>query len=265
MFGAIIGDIIGSKHEFLGTKTKDFNLLNTEKNFITDDTYMTLAVAKAILESENDFKLLRKKTVYHMQMIGNKFPSAYGKLFRKWLKDKNPKPYGSFGNGAAMRVSPCGMYYTNKDDVIACSIAVTSVTHNHFESLKAAEAVALAVFYLKNGMDKINLTKKMRKYYPLKQTLNEIRKTYIFTEEARNTVPQALQSFLEGKDYIDVVRNAISLGGDADTLACISGALAGVYFGIPLSLFVQLDSYIYEEELLSILQEFEKKIPVKIT
>jgi len=264
MFGAILGDIIGSKHEFSGIKTKEFKLLDMDKNFTTDDTYMTLAIAKAILESKKDFELLKKNAVYYMRHIGNKYHAGYGTLFRQWLIEEDPKPYNSFGNGSAMRVSACGMYYDNEKDVISCSDAVTSVTHNHPEGMKAAQVVALAIFYLKKGMSKEELKVKLNCYYPLTKTLDEIRKDYFFTEDAKETVPEAIQAFLEGKDFVDSIRNAISLGGDADTLACITGSLAGVYFGIPKFLYVQLESFIYEEELIKILNDFEKIVPVKM-
>ena len=264
MIGAILGDIIGSPHEFLGVKTKTFKLLDPEDNFITDDTLMTLAIAKAVLEAKKDFKLLSQKAKQYMLEIGNQFPAGYGTKFREWLKSDDPQPYNSYGNGAAMRVSPCGMYYDHEDDVTSCSYAVTSVTHNHPEGLKAAEATALAIFYLKQGMDKKTLKIKMSKYYLLHDTLDEIRSDYQFTEDASETVPQAIQSFLEGKDYIDTIRNAVSLGGDADTLACIAGALAGVYYGIPKKLYMLLDSYVYDDTLLRIINQFEKVVPTKI-
>lgn len=258
MIGAILGDIIGSRFEFEGMKSKHFKLLDMKQNFITDDTYMTLAIAKAIMIAKDDFKRLSEEAVKHMRDIGNRYQAGYGTMFSAWLKSEDPKPYNSFGNGSAMRVSPCGLYYDNEDDVKRCALAVTLVTHNHEEGLKAAEAVALAVFLARNKASKQTIKERMKAYYTFDSSVDDIRTRYIFTENAKQTVPEALTCFFESHSYVDAIRNAVSLGGDADTLACITGSVAGLYYKIPEYIRIQLDMFIYEKELLDILNDFEK-------
>jgi len=262
MIGAIIGDVIGSRHEFSHIKTKDFELLDLNHNFYTDDTLMTLAIGKAVLEAESDFEMLEIKAKEQMLDIGRRYPSGYGTLFNQWLKSDNPKPYNSFGNGAAMSVSPCGFAYETLEEVKKAAFAVTKVTHNHPEGLKAGEAIAVAIFHLRQGVSKYELRKLMQPYYNLYRNLDEIRPRYHFTEDARYTVPQAILSFLESTDFEDAIRNAVSLGGDADTLAAITGSLAEAYYGIPGQLYKQVEPYIYEDEHLKIIDDFYKKYPM---
>jgi len=254
MIGAILGDIIGSHHEFSHIKTKEFELLNPEKNFITDDTLMTLAVSKAVLEAGTDFELLETLSKRYLLYIGRKYPSGYGTLFNQWLKSKNPEPYNSFGNGAAMRISAVGHAYQMLKEVKEASLRVTKVTHNHEEGIKAAETIAVSIFLLRNGASKYDLRKAIQPYYNLYRNLDEIRPTYHFTEEAKHTVPQAIIAFLESHNFEDAIRNAISLGGDADTLGAITGSLAEAYYGIPKDLLIQVDANLYEEELIEILK-----------
>lgn len=265
MIGAILGDIIGSHHEFSKIKTKDFKLLSIKKNFITDDTLMTLAIAKAVLEAGTDFELLEVLAKKYLLEIGRKYPSGYGRLFKEWLKSDDPQPYNSFGNGAAMRVSACGIAYNSLEDVKKAAHAVTVVTHNHPEGLKAAEATAVAIYLLRKGASKYDLRKAIQPYYNLYRNLEEIRPYYHFTEDARYTVPQAVLSFLESSDFEDAIRNAVSLGGDADTLAAITGSLAEAYYGIPDDLATQIDPYVYEDDLVEIIDEFKAKYPIRIT
>ena len=262
MIGAILGDIIGSRHEFLNTKTKDFKLMTIEDNFITDDTYMTIAIADAILKAKDDLDQLSQYAKTSMLYIGNKYPSGYGTLFRKWLKSEDPQPYGSYGNGSAMRVSACGFYYQNEHDVIKCAEEVTKVTHNHPEGMKAARVTALSIFYLKNGMSKKDLKKIMSKEYNLFDKIENIRNYYKFTEDAKYTMKPALLAFLESTDFIDAIRNAVSLGGDADTIGAITGSLAQAYYGIPKDLYIQAEPYIYHDELIKIVNKFEKVVPI---
>jgi type I restriction enzyme M protein len=263
MIGAILGDIIGSRHEFIHTKTKDFKLMSVEDNFITDDTYMTIAITKAILQAKDDFDHLSLYAKEAMLHIGNKYPSGYGTMFRRWLKSDDPQPYGSYGNGSAMRVSACGFYYQKEEDVIRCSDEVTKVTHNHPEGMKAARVTALSIFYLRNGMSKYEFKKIMSKEYNLFDNLDKIRQYYTFTEDAKYTMKPAILAFLESTDFIDAIRNAVSVGGDSDTIAAITGSLAQAYYGIPKEVYIQLEPYVYHEELIDIINQFEKKVPTK--
>lgn len=231
MYGAIIGDIVGSKYEFNNIKTKDFPFISQGCEF-TDDTVMTVAVAKAILRSREENYPFKPILVQEMQTLGRKFPHAgYGGMFSSWLYEEDPKPYNSFGNGSAMRVSPCGLIAVSLDEAIALARASAEVTHNHPEGIKGAEATAAAIFLARMGKNKEAIGGYIcDHYYNLSQTLDEIRPTYWFNETCQNTVPQAIIAFLESTSYEDAIKNAISLGGDSDTLAAITGAIAWSYY-----------------------------------
>ncbi len=263
MIGAILGDIIGSIYEFNPIKTKDFDLIDPMRNHVTDDTLMTMAIGKAVMEAKNDFELLSRKAQAYMLDIGQRYPSGYGGMFKEWLKSDDPKPYGSYGNGAAMRVSACGIAYDTIEDVYLCADAVTAVTHNHPEGMKAARATAEAVFMAKKGHSKIEIRKAMSTYYNMYTNLDEIRPRYRFTEDAKYTVPQAIISFLESTDFEDAIRNAVSLGGDADTLAAIAGSIAAEYYGVPKSLMDMVDEHLVKEELIGLLRGFQELYPQK--
>lgn len=231
MYGAIIGDIVGSKYEFNNIKVKDFPFVSHGCEF-TDDTVITVAVAKAILRCIEENAPFKPILVQEMQSLGRKFPHAgYGGMFSAWLYEEKPQPYNSFGNGSAMRVSPCGLIAVTLDEAIALARASAEVTHNHPEGIKGAEATAAAIFLAKTGNDKASIGSYIcEHYYNLSQTLDEIRATYWFNETCRNTVPQAIIAFLESTSYEDAIRNAVSLGGDSDTLAAITGAIAWSYY-----------------------------------
>ena len=233
MLGAIVGDIIGSRFEWHNIKTKDFSLFNSRCH-ITDDSVMTVAVATALMQGL-DSEALQKSTVLYMRQFGNACPQAgYGGRFRQWLREPAMQAYGSFGNGSAMRVSACGWVAKSLEEVKKLSYDVTCVTHNHPEGLKGAEATAVAVFMAKNGASKAEIKSYIEdEYYKLSFMLDEIRDTYTFDESCQGTVPQALAAFFEAADYEDAIRNAISIGGDSDTLAAITGAVAEAYFGLP--------------------------------
>jgi ADP-ribosylglycohydrolase len=237
LLGAIIGDIVGSRFEFNNHLSKEFEFL-AEGCYVTDDSIMTLAVAKAILSCEGDWEQLGRNTVTYMQNIGRKYPECgYGNMFRKWISNDNPKPYNSFGNGAAMRVSPCGFFARTEDEAKMLSQKVTEVSHNHPEGLKGAEAVSVAIFLARNGATKDEITERMVKgYYALGFNLDSIRGTYQFDETCQGTVPQAIKAFLESVSFEDAIRNAISIGGDSDTLAAITGSIAEAYYGIPFDI-----------------------------
>ena len=231
MYGAIIGDIVGSKYEFHNIKTKDFPFLSRGCKF-TDDTVMTVAVANALLQSQAEERPFKPLLVREMQSLGRKYPRAgYGGMFSSWLHEKDLKPYHSFGNGSAMRVSPCGLIAVTIEEAVSLARASAEVTHDHPEGIKGAEATAAAIFLAKAGESKDSIRRFIGEhYYDLSQTLDEIRPTYTFHSSCQKTVPQAMIAFLESESYEDAIRNAISLGGDSDTLAAIAGAVAWSYY-----------------------------------
>jgi len=225
MIGAIIGDVIGSAYEWHPVKTKEFELFNNETHF-TDDTVLTVATADAIIHDGN------YAAAYHRW--GREFPFAgYGGNFWHWLCSSKMEPYNSFGNGAAMRVAPIGLAFPTEREVLAEAERSAIVTHDHPEGIKGAQAVALAVFLAKKGVDKQTIKQEVssRFDYNLNRTLDEIRPDFKHEVTCQKTVPEAIIAFLEADSYIEAVRGAISLGGDADTLACIAGAIAEAFFG----------------------------------
>jgi type I restriction enzyme M protein len=264
MIGAIIGDIVGSRFEYDNLRSKDFDLF-TDSCSATDDSMMTIAVAKAIMECDGarggrfDEALLSASVVKWMRKIGRKYPNCgFGGMFYRWIFSSDPKPYNSFGNGAAMRVSPCGFIAKTEDEAKSLSMAVTKVTHNHEEGIKGAEATTVAIFMARNGAAKGEIRDRIeRDYYKLGFTLSAIRDTYRFDETCQGTVPQAITAFLESTTFEDCVRNAISIGGDSDTLAAIACAVAEAHYGVPASLKREALAYL-DEELRSIINEWEE-------
>lgn len=261
MLGAIIGDIVGSIYEWNNIKSKDFEFL-TYKNFFTDDTVMSLAIAKALLECKNDYSNLGDISIRCMQEVGKNYPNCgYGIAFNKWLFSDNPKPYNSFGNGAAMRVSACGLIANSIEEAIYLSKKVTEITHNHPEGIKGAEATAVAVYLAKAGHNILFIRDYIDKnYYKMDFKLDDIREFYKFNEMCQETVPQAIEAFLESKNFEDAIRNAISIGGDSDTLAAITGSIAEAYYGIPTDIRKLALTYL-DQRLLSILVDFENVYP----
>lgn len=259
MLGAIIGDIIGSRFEWHNYKSKDFDLF-TPQCRPTDDSVMTLAVARAILKSGGVVEDLPGVTVECMQKLGQWYPNAgYGGKFSRWLLSSDPQPYNSFGNGAAMRVSPCGYAAVTWSEAVGMARAVTGVTHNHPEGLKAAEAVAGAIFMARDGKKLQDIREYIEKeYYPIDFTLNDIRESYTFDVTCQGSVPQAFEAFFESVDFEDAIRNAISIGGDSDTIAAIAGSMAEAYYGIPKELCVKAREYLDPMQL-GILDQFEGK------
>lgn len=244
VLGAIVGDIVGSIYEFNNIKTKDFPLFG-ERCYPTDDSIMTLAVASALVECEQDYSKLADETIKQMQLWGMRYPKAgYGSMFADWLVSKNPQPYNSFGNGAAMRISPVVYFAKSLEDVKELSRIVTSVTHNHPEGIKGAEATAVATYMALHGSKKEEIFAVINaEYYPMNFTLDEIRADYEFNETCQETVPQALKAFFEATSFEDAIRNAISIGGDSDTIAAITGAVAGAYYGVPYHIEVKTLEY----------------------
>ena len=264
MFGALIGDIVGSRFEWNNWKSKDFDFFS-EDCFVTDDSIMTLAICKAFLQKPRNTRELALRCIQCMQELGKCYPRAgYGVRFARWLIDEDPKPYESFGNGAAMRVSATAYVAKNEEEVKELSRAVTEISHNHPEGLKGAQATAHAIYLARTGKSQGEIRDVIcANYYALDLTLAEIKADYTFNETCQNTVPQALQAFFEAKDFEDAIRNAISIGGDSDTLAAITGSVAEAYFGIPQSLRHKAIDFL-DDRLLSLLVRFEAQYPGKI-
>lgn len=238
MFGAILGDMVGSPYEFdwNNIRTKDFPLLS-ERSAFTDDSVMTLAVGKAIMETGNrdDDEALKAAFVRCMRELGAAYPNAgYGGRFTHWLRSSDPKPYNSFGNGSAMRVSAVGWMFEDIWQVRRVARLSAEVTHNHPEGIKGAEAVASAIFLARKGQLKEDIRQYVQKQfgYDLSRTCDEIRPYYRHVESCQETVPEALTAFLEGESFEDVLRLAVSLGGDSDTLTAIAGSVAEAYYGL---------------------------------
>lgn len=225
MLGAIAGDIIGSVYERDNIKTKEFPLFRAESRF-TDDTVLTVAIADALL-NQGDYSDVLKK--YHQL-----FPHAgYGGTFKAWARSDNREPYNSWGNGSAMRVSPVSYAFNNLEQVLQEAERSAEVTHNHPEGIKGAQATAAAIFLARTGQSKAEIKAYIESMfaYDLGQTLAEIRPLYQFDVSCQGSVPQALIAFLESTDFEDAIRNAISLGGDSDTIACIAGAISEAFYG----------------------------------
>lgn len=264
MIGAIIGDIVGSRFEWNNHRSKDFDLM-PHQCFFTDDSIMSLAVCDALMRCRPNFDGLSRQAIRSMQKIGRPYPnSGYGGSFHRWMYSDDPKPYNSFGNGAAMRVSGCGYAAKTLEETKVLSKAVTEVTHNHPEGIKGAEATAVAVYLARTGKSLLEIQDYIvRNYYPIDFTLDSIRSTYQFNETCQNTVPQALEAFFESTDFEDAIRNAISIGGDSDTLAAITGAVAEAYYGVPTSIR-KLALTFLDKGLLKILMDFEGLYPPKL-
>jgi len=234
MLGAIAGDIIGSEHEFNRVQSRDFELFTAESRF-TDDTVLTCAVAQAIL----DARAAGSTTPDYGERIldfGRRYPGrGYGGMFRRWLASDAPRPYNSFGNGSAMRVSPVGFAFDDEREVLEQARLSAIPTHDHPEGIKGAEAVALAIRLARNGAGKEVIRARIEREfgYDLQRTVEEIRPAYSFDETCQGSVPEAIVAFLDATDFESAIRNAIWLDGDADTQACIAGGIAEAAYGVP--------------------------------
>jgi ADP-ribosylglycohydrolase len=225
MLGAVVGDIIGSVHEYKGTKSMDFDLFVPDSRF-TDDSVLAIAVADCLLHGR------KYVDAFHEYFFA--YPNAgYGLRFFHWASAGRRDPYNSYGNGSAMRVPAVGHAFDSLDGVLAEAARSAEVTHNHPEGVRGAQATAAAVFMARQGKSKAYIKDSVEQMfgYDLSPTLDELRPGYEFDESCQGTVPAALIAFLESHDYQDAVRKAISLGGDADTLACITGAVAEAHYG----------------------------------
>lgn len=263
MIGAIIGDIAGSRFERVNRRSKKFRIFH-EKSHPTDDSVMSLAIAKAILECNGNYTDLSSRAVSCMQELGRMYKNAgYGGTFIQWICSKDPKPYGSFGNGAAMRVSPCGFAAKSVDEAKQLSEMVTKVSHNHPEGLKGAEAIAVCVYLAKNGKTKDEIRNYVKEnYYDIDFMIDGIRSSYKFDVSCQGSVPVALEAFFESSDFEDAIRSAVSVGGDSDTIAAMAGAVAEAYYGVPEDFVHDTMDYLDGPEA-EILYYFEKTFPSK--
>lgn len=228
MFGSIIGDVIGSVYEWDRIKTTEFPLFSKKTNY-TDDTVLTIATADVLLNNKSDYALPYRE--YALKYTGR----GYGGRFKVWLDSKElAPPYNSFGNGSAMRVSPIGFFYESEEEVLDQAKKSAEVTHDHPEGIKGAQATALAIFFARKKKDKSFIKKEIseRFGYDLNRTIDQIRPDYYFDETCQKTVPESIIAFLESTSFENAIRLAISLGGDSDTLACITGGIAEAYYGI---------------------------------
>ena len=262
MFGAILGDIIGSPYEFdMGDKTKAFPLFS-EASIFTDDTVMTIAVAEAFMDAPDDDAIIQKRLVASMQKWGHRYPYAgYGVRFCTWLESSNPQPYNSWGNGSAMRVSSVAWLFNDLDTVRRMARLSAEVTHNHPEGIKGAEATASAIFLGRTGSTKAQIKAYVEENfgYDLNRTCDEIRPTYHHVESCQETVPEAIIAFLEGESFEDVIRTAVSLGGDCDTLTAIAGSIAEGFYGVPEELKQACINRL-PQSLLNVLAAFDKHL-----
>lgn len=280
MLGAIIGDIVGSRFEFDNILTKDFEFFHRDCCY-TDDTAMTLAIGLALLKCENTENLGETATTcmremanmyYNFGVDSNAPIGGYGCRFVRWLLSNNPMPYNSCGNGSAMRISAVPYMAKSLEECKTLSKAVTEVSHNHPEGIKGAESVAVAIFMLREGKSKEEAKNYIAEhYYPVLSncdfTVDEIRKNYQHSELCQKSVPQAFQCFFESVSFEDAIRNAVSIGGDSDTIACISGALAEAFYGIPEDMKEATKQYLdeYQLELIDVFYKIYVNNKINIT
>ena len=256
IIGAIAGDIIGSIYEFHSIKTKDFRLFSKKSQF-TDDTVMTMAVASWLCEDRGSKDSLIKNLKY----FGNRYPNAgYGKMFSNWLAQDSPRPYGSWANGSAMRVSPCAWVAESLEEARRLAELSAIVTHDHRDAVIGALATSDAIYLARIGAkkDEIRQHVEINYGYDLSRTLDEIRPFYTFEVSCARSVPESIICFLEARDFEDAIRNAVSLGGDADTQAAIAGSIASAYWEVPKNISFKAINRL-DTRLLNVLIDFEEK------
>ena len=261
MLGAVVGDILGSMYEWNNVKTTEFDLFPKGSSF-TDDTIMTLAVALWLIE-DNTHSV--DKLVNCMLRLGKRYPSAgYGARFSKWLFSQEQQPYNSWGNGSAMRVSPVGLFADTLDEALQLAELTASVTHNHPEGIKGAQAVAACVFLCTKGKSKEFVKEYVTEHfgYDLNRSIDEIRPNYTYDVSCQGSVPIAIRAFLEGDTFARVLRLAVSVGGDSDTIACIAGSIAACVYRIPMAVEEKCND-ILTEELRDIMLEFLRRVLLK--
>lgn len=262
MLGAIIGDMVGSIYEFNPFKSTDFPFLQ-EGCYCTDDSIMTVAVAQALMDSyKTSDEKIKDTLVRSMRYFGNLFPfSGYGGTFGAWLTFVNPEAYDSYGNGSAMRVSPAGWLFNDWEETLRVAKLTSEVTHNHSEGIKGAQAVAATIYMARKHMPKNEIKVYLEDQfgYDLSRTIDEIRPSYYFDVTCQGSVPESIICFLEGNSFEEVVRLAISLGGDADTQGAIAGSIAEAYYGIPDEIVAEAMNYI-PEPIQAVIDRFYKFI-----
>ncbi len=259
MIGAIVGDVVGSRFEWKNIKSKEFELFN-EKCHFTDDSVMTFAVFEALENCNGNYSNLENEAVKSMQKFGRMYPYAgYGGSFLHWLFDETPKPYGSYGNGSAMRIGAVAYFAKSLEDVKKLSHAVTVVTHSHEEGLKGAEATAVCTYLALAGKSKEEIKAFVEKnYYSLNFDYDDLVKNYEYDVTCQGTVPQAIFLFLKSSSFEDAIRLGISIGGDSDTICAIIGLMAGAYYGVPQEIENKVVSYL-DETLHTVYERFKKK------
>lgn len=252
MLGVIAGDIIGSWYEFHATKEKEFELFHPESKF-TDDTTLSMAIAKSILDDE---PYLDNVVDFGLRY----FDVGYGGSFKKWLKGDEHLPYNSWGNGSAMRVSPIAFAFDTEEKVLEEARKSAEITHNHPEGIKGAEATALAIFMARKGKSKEQIRERITTEfeYDLSRTVDEIRPTYKFEVSCQKSVPESIICFLDSNSFEDCIRNCVSLGGDADTMAAIAGGIAEAYYGVPKEIEEKINEYL-SDEFVGILKRFKNE------
>lgn len=254
MLGAICGDVIGSVYEGHNVKSKQFPLFSRKTRF-TDDTVLTVAVADAILN--------KKYFAPTIHRYSNQHPKAgFGGKFREWMKSKHPKPYWSYGNGSAMRVSPVGYAFDNIANVLRLAERTSNISHNHPDAIKGAQAIAASIFLARNGKSKPEIKSYIETEfgYDLNRTIDSIRLVYKFDVSAKGSVPEAIIAFLESTDYEDAIRNAISIGGDSDTIACMCGGISEAYYKTIPADIVDKVKKLLPPNFLVVIDEFYQKV-----
>ena len=264
MTGAIIGDVVGSRFEFDNYKSKDFEMFHTECDF-TDDSVMTIAIAKALQTygKITDYEDFRKHLVEVMHEVGRRYPQCgYGGRFFEWMMYDRTEPYNSYGNGSAMRVSPVGWFANSLSECEEIAKATAEVTHNHPEGIKGAVSVVGAIYLARTGHTMEEIKEYVGRFYTIDFTLDEIREDYDFYEVCQKSVPQAFEAFFESTSFEDAIRNAISIGGDSDTIAAITGSIAEAYYGVNEEMKETALSYL-DDYLLEIAENFIDKFMKK--
>lgn len=260
MTGAIIGDVVGSRFEFDNHKSKEFELFSPECDF-TDDSVMTLAIAKTLLHYDEitDIEEFKSQLIYFMHEVGVRYPDCgYGGRFLVWMMRGGARPYNSCGNGSAMRVSPVAWFASSLEECEKLARATAEVTHNHPEGIKGAVSVAGAVYLARTGHTMDEIKEYVSRFYDVDFTLDEIREDYEFEVTCQKSVPQAFEAFFESTSFEDTIRNAISVGGDSDTIAAIAGSIAEAYYGVDEEMKETALSYL-DEYLLDIAEKFTEK------